>query len=313
MNRRAGGRALSARAIEELYPPRGRFVPVTGGRLHVLERRPMAADGTLAIVLLHGASGNACDLGLDLFETLSRRWHVLSVDRPGHGWSDRPGGAQDADPRRQARLIRDGLHALGVADALVVAHSWSGGLALNLALDHADLVRGVVLAGGATHPWPGARISWYHRIGAHDRLGPPFAHAAAPLGCALLTTVLRSVFRPQVPPPHFVERTALPLLFRPSQFRANAQDMAGLHRFLTGQAPRYGDLEVPVTTIVSEHDRIVPMAHGAALAAQSRRVELKVLHGCGHMLQHIAVPAIVAAVHALAERLARRERQRLAS
>lgn len=308
---RIGRRA--ARAIEQRYPPRGRFVAIAGGKLHVLERRPRDAADDVAVVLLHGASGNACDLGLELSDRLSQRWHVLAFDRPGHGWSDRPGGERDADPARQANLIRQGLHALGVTRAIVVAHSWSGGLALNMALDHADLVRGVVLAGGATHPWPGARISWYHRIGSHAQLGHPFARLAAPLGGALAATVLRSVFEPQTPPPDFIERTALPLLFRPSQFRANAQDMAGLHGFLTCQAARYGELAVPVTTIVSDRDRIVPMAHGTALARQSSWVELKVLHGCGHMLQHVAVTAIVDAVYALADRLPRTARNRIAS
>lgn len=303
----------AARAIEQRYPPRGRFVAVAGGRLHVLERRPRGGDEGVAVVLLHGASGNACDLGLELFDRLSLRSHVLSIDRPGHGWSDRPGGERDADPARQAVLVRQALHALGVTQAIVVAHSWSGGLALNMALDHADLVRGVVLVGGATHPWPGARISWYHRIGAHARLGTPFARLAAPLGRAMVTRVLRSVFRPQIPPADFIDRTALPLLFRPSQFRANAQDMAGLHGFLTGQAARYGELGVPVTTIVSDRDRIVPMAHGTALAQQSPWVELKLLHGCGHMLQHVAVPEIVDAVQTLVARVQRGARNRIAS
>jgi pimeloyl-ACP methyl ester carboxylesterase len=297
----------SAAAIEASHPPRGVMVPVPGGRLHLIDRRPAGREGgRWPVVLLHGASGNACDMSLDLFAALAREHRVIAVDRPGHGWSDRPGGGADADPARQARLILAGLRRIGALPCILVAHSWSGGLALSAALDHPDDVAGVVLVGAATHPWPGGRISWYHALGAHPRLGNRFC-AIAPAGRLLLASGLASAFRPQTPPQDFAERTALPLLFRPAQFRANAEDMAGLHAFLTAQQGRYGTLARPVETIVSDADKIVPMAHGEALASQSRRVRLTVLHGYGHMLQHVAVPAIVDAVGRIGDRIRRED------
>ncbi len=294
-------------AIEASHPPRGVMVPVPGGRLHLIDRRPAGREsGRLPAVLVHGASGNACDMTLDLFASLARERRVIAVDRPGHGWSGRPGGLSDADPARQARLILAGLRRIGALPCLLVAHSWSGGLALSAALDHPDDVAGVVLVGAATHPWPGGRISWYHALGAHPRLGQHFC-AIAPAGRLLLDSGLASAFQPQSPPEDFAERTALPLLFRPAQFRANAEDMAGLHAFLTAQQARYPALTTPVETIVSDADEIVPMAHGEALAAQSGRVRLTTLHGYGHMLQHVAVPAIVDAVGRIGERIRREE------
>jgi pimeloyl-ACP methyl ester carboxylesterase len=294
-----GGRWGSARSIEARHPARGVMAPVEGGRLHVIQRQRAGVRGDVAVVLLHGASGNACDLSLDLFNALSRRFRVLSFDRPGHGWSDRPGGDRDADPARQAALIAQAIRHLGIRRIILVAHSWSGGLALHLALSRPDLVHGAVLVGAATHPWPGGAISWYHTIASHPRLGDVFA-AAAPVGRLLLNSGLRTVFDPQPPPESFVEDTALPLLFRPGQFRANAQDMAGLHSFLTAQAPLYGSLKVPVITLVGDRDRIVPMEHGQALAAQSRKVTLEVAEGVGHMLQHVVPGRIAEAVERIA-------------
>ena len=80
--------AIGTAAIERAYPPAGKFVEVEGGRLHVLELGPADAP---AIVLLHGASGNLGDMRLALGESLAARYRVILVDRPGHGWSDRPG------------------------------------------------------------------------------------------------------------------------------------------------------------------------------------------------------------------------------
>ncbi len=58
-------------------------------------------DGT-PVVLLHGASGNLHDMRIALGDRLAAHDRVILIDRPGHGWSDRPGGAADARPARQA-------------------------------------------------------------------------------------------------------------------------------------------------------------------------------------------------------------------
>ncbi len=84
-----------AAAIEATYPPRGAMVPVPGGRLHLIDRRPPGrSNARLPAVLVHGASGNACDMSLDLFAALARDRRVIAVDRPGH-WLERAarGGA----------------------------------------------------------------------------------------------------------------------------------------------------------------------------------------------------------------------------
>src|ERR671913_333297 len=149
-----------ARSIEARYPPHGRFAEVAGGRLHYVELGPgRAAQGT--ILLLHGASGSSGDTIAALGEPLSKRFRVIALDRPGSGWSDRI-GADASSPAVQGRIIREFLDGIGVKRAIVVGHSWAGALATNLALDHADLVSGLVLLAPATHPWPGGDISWYY-------------------------------------------------------------------------------------------------------------------------------------------------------
>src|SRR5262249_6116930 len=157
----AGATALGARLIDRRHPPGGVFVPVSGGRLHVVELGE-CADAP-AVVLLHGASGNLEDMRLALGERLARRHRVILIDRPRHGWSDRPAGTACSSPARQAALVVEALDRLGVAKAIVVGHSWSGAAALALALGHTDRVAGLVLLAPVTHPWPGG-ISWYYRL-----------------------------------------------------------------------------------------------------------------------------------------------------
>jgi len=87
--------AIATRTIERNHSPAGRFIEVDGGRLHVVE---LGAAGAPPLVLLHGASGNLGDLRFALGDRLSAHYRVILVDRPGHGWSDRPDGRKDASP-----------------------------------------------------------------------------------------------------------------------------------------------------------------------------------------------------------------------
>src|SRR5215204_2231209 len=130
-----------ARVIETRYPPAGRLIEVAGGRLHVVEMAPQGREPEATVLLLHGASGSSGDPMMALGERLAQRFRVVAVDRPGSGWSDRIGGAGAASPATQARIIRAALREIGIERAIVVGHSWAGALALNLALDHADLDR----------------------------------------------------------------------------------------------------------------------------------------------------------------------------
>src|SRR3712207_1393625 len=118
--------------IESRYPPMGRFLEVSGGRLHYLDTAP--AQPLATVVLLHGASSTLADSMLSLGTRLGERYRVIAFDRPGHGWSDRLGGGEAALPARQAASIAEALRKLGVAKAVIVAHSWAGSLAPNLAL-----------------------------------------------------------------------------------------------------------------------------------------------------------------------------------
>src|SRR5262245_28785627 len=118
---------IGVERIERAHPPSGRFVKVEGGRLHVVEIGP--ADGP-PVVLLHGAATNLEDMRLALADRLAVRYRVILIDRPGHGWSDRPGGSADASPGRQAKLIHQALAQIGADRAILVAHSWASLLAI---------------------------------------------------------------------------------------------------------------------------------------------------------------------------------------
>jgi pimeloyl-ACP methyl ester carboxylesterase len=291
--------AIGTIVIERAHPPTGRFVDVTGGRLHLLELGP--ADGT-PVVMLHGASANLQDMRLTLGELLAKHHRVILIDRPGHGWSDRPGGDDDASPARQAALIREVFDRLGVTRAIVVGHSFAGAVVTAFALAYPERVAGLVLLAPATHPWRGG-VAWFYTLTGVPVVGPLFARTVVlPLALLLLDRVCRAVFAPQPMPESYPQRAAIPLLLRPPVFIANAKDVAQLLGSVKRQSPRYGEISSPIVLITGDRDTIVPPdTHSRPLARTLPHSKLIVLPGVGHAVQHVAADAVATEIDRLAE------------
>jgi pimeloyl-ACP methyl ester carboxylesterase len=286
--------------IERQYPPAGRFVEVTGGRLHVLERGQPDAP---VVVLLHGASGNLQDVNAALGALLATRYRVIMIDRPGHGWSDRPGGDDDASPARQAALIAQALEKLGVARAILVGVSWSGALATNYALTFQERVTGLVLLAPVSHRWPGG-IAWNYRLASMPVLGPLFVRTALMLlAYPMLDRLVGAAFAPQAMPDGYPARAALALALRPGEFLANARDVANLKANVTLQAHRYGEIRVPVVILAGDRDTTVsPEIHSKALAAAIPNAKLIILPGVGHIIHHAQAELVIGEIDAIAAR-----------
>jgi pimeloyl-ACP methyl ester carboxylesterase len=286
---------------ERAHPAQGRMVEVEGARLHVVELGPPDAA---PVVMLHGASSNL-EVMRPLADRLAQDHRVILIDRPGHGWSTRA-NFSDSTPAPQARMISQALGTLGVGKAIVVAHSWSGALALRIALDHPERVAGLVMLAPVAYPWPGG-VSQYNYAVTAPAIGPLLAHTVMlPLGLLLADSGARSVFAPQVMPDNFVKDSATRLLLRPREFVANAWDLVTLRAAMAEQAPRYADIAVPVTIIAGDADKTVSThIHSQPLARTARNAKLIVLDGVGHMIQYAAPDLVVSEVEAMAGIFAR--------
>jgi pimeloyl-ACP methyl ester carboxylesterase len=294
----AVGSIIGTKIIEWANPAAGRFVPVTGGSLHVVEKSPPAgAPDRPVIVLIHGAAANLRDQENALGEQLSRTHRVLLIDRPGHGWST-PGSGPDAlSPGGQAALLREVLQRLGVTSFVLLGHSWGGALAAAYALDYPQDLAGLILLAPVAYPWVGG-IPWYYQLGAMPILGPAFAHLfALPTGLLLTSYAVQLVFSPNEPPPDYVSRSSARLALRPGEFLANAREVAGLKAFVAGQVERYRGLAVPTIIMTGTADIVVPPnLHARPLAAALPNARLVLLQGVGHMPHYAAPDRVIEAV-----------------
>lgn len=280
-----GFSAWTARKVETLLPPKGRFVDVPGARLHVREAAPDGdGDGLPPVVMIHGLAGQSAHFGYGIMPRLKGVLRMAAPDRPGCGYSTRAADA-GADLPTQAGQIAALIDRLGLGRALVVGHSLGGAVALALALDHPDKVAGLVLLAPLTHiqdeapaVFEGLTIAspLWRRILAWTLV--------TPLSIKQGAATVKEVFSPDPVPGDFPTRGGGLLGLRPSAFLGASSDLQALQDVLPAQAARYGELRMPVHLLYGRGDRILDWRHnGQGLADKVAHARLELVDG-GHML-----------------------------
>ena len=290
--------------LQRIYPAQGKAIEVAGASLNVVDIGPRDAAGP-PIVMIHGASSNLQAMRQSLGERLAENHRVILIDRPGHGWSTRA-RRDDSTPEIQGRMIDEALERLGVGGAILVVHSWSGALCARMALDFPERVAGLVMLAPVAYPWPGG-VGWYNKAITTPVIGPLLAYTITlPLGLFLAESAARGAFLPQIVPENFVKNTATPLLLRPREFLANAQDLVTLKAAVKEQAPRYAGIKAPTVVIAGDVDRTVSTSiHSRPFAAAVPNAKLIVLPGVGHMVQNAAPELVIREIDAMIDGIAR--------
>lgn len=246
-----------------------------------------------ALLFIHGTTAHLGEFDVSLSATLADQYHMIAYDRPGMGRSThRPAGSQTLAV--QAETAADVIRAhAGGKKVIVVGHSYGGAVALRVAMDHPELVQGLVLLAPASHPWGGGAPGFY-RIQAAPVIGEILTTLSWPISGGAARQSLKSrAFAPQPVPEGYFEKAEVKLALRPAAVRASAADFAALPAELEAQAPRYNELKLPIAIIAGEEDHIAPIAR---MVEKDRpafaNAKVTLLPGVGHMPQH-AKPDLV--------------------
>lgn len=293
--------ALAERSFAARRPAPGKLVEAGGGvRLHAIER----GSGPLPVLLIHGNPGTALDFS-GVLAALEDEARLVAIDRPGHGWSERPKVV--LAPTEQARLIRGAARALGLERPVVVGFSYGGPVALAYALEHPDAVRGLVLVASLGDPESPHIHDPIQGLLARPVLGPVLAFTIGPLAApAKIETGLALAFKPSPMPAEALAR-ARELWARPGPLLASAGDWPGWDASAAALAARYHEIDVPVEVLPGGSDPAVGRAHGEYLARHVPGASVVEVPGAGHMLPYTHPNSIAEAVRRAAERAARRE------
>jgi pimeloyl-ACP methyl ester carboxylesterase len=275
-----------ARRAQSVVPPLGDFLPLDGSRIHFVDVGPdvgRGSDHTRTGVMIHGLGGTMRSFTYSLVDDLRKEFRVITLDRPGSGYSTRPDDR--ASVTHQAQLVARFIAAKGLDRPLVVGHSFGGAVALALALDHPRSVGGLALLAPLTHP----QVTIPKPFRGLEIKSPLLRWLlawtlAVPVGICRRQATLEVMFGPDPVPRDFATRGGGLLGMRPRSIYAMSTDLMALGSELTELANRYQRLTLPVGILFGAADRILDSQfHGVAMAAKVAGLDLELIENGGHM------------------------------
>jgi pimeloyl-ACP methyl ester carboxylesterase len=288
--------AVAAPVLREALKPRiatvqaqapGAFGPLSRGRTHYRWHGP---EGGAVTVCVHGLTTPSFVWDGLVPGLVSAGHRVLCHDLYGRGYSDRPGGAQDAE--FFVGQLEDLLTDQGVdGPVTLIGYSMGGAIAAAFAARHPARTRALILiapAGLGHDLGPVARL--VARGGAVGRwlMLAAFARSFR-RGCEAERALPSSV-------PGIVDRQQAELRWRgfvPAVARSVAgilaEDQGDTHAAIAGAG-------VPVRAIWGAKDRVIPLSRKARLAALNPRAQHVVIAGAGHGLTYTHTDRVLEAI-----------------
>jgi pimeloyl-ACP methyl ester carboxylesterase len=245
--------------------------------------------GPHELVLLHGQPGSPADW-LPLAGRLPAQLHAVAADRPGYGSSPLAAGGFAAN----ARALLDDLDARGVRHAVLVGHSYGGGVALSAAILAPERVAAVVLLASIG---PGCVNGWDRLLAAPGagQLCALVAWRLTPwMARARLARIRRRRGRPLRPDEHVnwqvwghAGREYRPL------WRTFLTEQRALLRELGELESAIPSVQAPVLLLADPEDTQVPVGTARRLVQTLPDARLQLVQGAGHHLPRRA-PDVVA-------------------
>jgi pimeloyl-ACP methyl ester carboxylesterase len=266
---------------EERIKPENKFVSVDGQKLRYIEE----GSGP-SVLFLHGASlGSSADVFLrNLGPFAKAGFRAVAFDLPGFGLSDIP--AKQSVPH-QRNSIPKFIDAAGLGKTALIAHSRSGGFAVQLALEDPSRYSHVIILGtGSLLPLQTeAQVGRYEAVQARvdkemAEKEPTLEDARKLLQADTFNHSLISDEDIAIRYSRMVGRN-----FKAHQERQNQEAPAG------GAAKpskpiweRLSELKMPLLMIFGREDRAHAGERAELLKKQQPQINLHIVNGCKHMV-----------------------------
>jgi pimeloyl-ACP methyl ester carboxylesterase len=239
--------------IEKTHPPAGQFRIIDNIKMHY----QISGSGP-TVILLHAQPSNQEQFN-KLKDVLKNNYTVISIDRPGMGYSE---SISEQSPKRlmqQARLIRGLVREITNEKPIVVGHSYGGALALSYVVQFEQEVRGLIVVNTASHPWKKGKPWLPFRIISNPIYGKLFTNTFAMMyGQTTISSSADSNFPNGQTPDNYISDTSATLTLRPKTLQSYANDALNLREALALQQDFYTKLTLPVTIMSGDEDSVTP-------------------------------------------------------
>ena len=223
------------------------------------------------LILIHGIFASAFVWRKNL-DALGRCFDTIALDLKGYGYSDKP---EDGNYTQEAMrdFVAGFMDAIGVKRAVLVGHSWGGGIAMDLALRYSERVEKLVLINSTGYRPERSWLEWLLKV---------------PGGGLLLLSLLDErtmgkVLRERVFfDPAGVTDEEIAGWVKPYRVKGAARAAMALRNVDFVMEDRIRHVRQPVLILWGENDRTFPVEMARRFARDLPRATLHVIPRCGH-------------------------------
>jgi 4,5:9,10-diseco-3-hydroxy-5,9,17-trioxoandrosta-1(10),2-diene-4-oate hydrolase len=264
----------------EKTKPKDKFVNVDGLQLRYIEE----GSGP-SVLFLHGASlGSSADVFLRNLAPLAKAgFRAVAFDLPGFGLSDVPTKQSTAQQRNSIPKFID---AAGLGKTALIAHSRSGGFAVQLALDEPSRYSHVIILGTGSllPPQTQEQVGKYEAVQARvdkemAQKEPTLEDARKLLQADTFNHSLISDEDVAIRHSRMTGRN-----FKAHQERQNQDAPAGGGTQAKPVWQRLPELKMPLLMIFGREDRAHAGERAELLKEMQPEVNLHIVNGCKHMV-----------------------------
>jgi len=216
-------------------------------------------EGT-PLMLVHGACENSSFWKAQLTE-LQKQNHLILLDLPGHGQSAKPSG--EVSIPIYGEIVREAIHGMELDSPILGGHSMGGAIAMTIAAEQPDILRGIILAN------TGAKLSVLPEI------------------LAGLETDFEETIREQVAPKELGNTHTDQILEWISNEMVLTDPSVGLEDFLAcnhfDMRTKIKEIQVPTLIVAGDKDKFTPVKWAAYLNENIPNSQLAVIQGTGHL------------------------------
>lgn len=269
--------ALALQAARAHYPardkassapaPRSRLLTPVGAELRKIDIFGQstayyeAGRGSAVILIPH--LGWDSNMWGQNFSALAREYHVIAIDPLGQGQSAKP--MVDYTMNTWTDQFAEFMRLKGLGIATFVGTGMGGALAVQMALDHPELVRSIVVVASSSGPGP-------HLGGSGKDASLSSLEGSRQL-------LLDNLYDQSLVTDDLV-RARL-------EYRLRAGDGYVIRSHMSDHRPPYSATElrkisVPSLFLWCRQDQITPPSWGADFAANTPRSTFKIIEDCGH-------------------------------
>ena len=264
----------------ERTKPKDKFVNVDGLQLRYIEE----GSGP-SVLFLHGASlGSSADVFLRNLGPLAKAgFRAVAFDLPGFGLSDVPAKQSTA---QQRNAIPKFIDAAGLGKTALIAHSRSGGFAVQLALEDPSRYSHVIILGTGSllPPQTQEQVGKYEAVQARvdkemAQKEPTLEDARKLLQADTFNHSLISDEDVAIRHSRMIGRN-----FKAHQERQNQDAPAGGGTQAKPIWQRLTELKMPLLMIFGREDRAHAGERAELLKKMQPAINLHVVNGCKHMV-----------------------------